>query len=132
TLLAGLIEFGQAARASTYNFDQLVFTGPVLQFGNSTDVVAPLGIGSYAFGGEFRQVGDTLQLTNVLIFCLSPQFGQCGAFNVSFEAHNGIGPVGLLAIDLSLAGALDSASGFGRVCIAQGSIICPANLDGPQ
>ena len=130
-LLAGFIGFGQVARASSYNFDQLVFTSPVLQLGTATDaVIASQTAGQYSFGGEFRQVGDTLSFTNVSIVCVTGQSGQCSAFDVSFEADNGIGPAGLLQVSLSLDGSLDSASGFGRVCVQQETSICPSNLLG--
>jgi hypothetical protein len=132
-LLAGWAGITQVARASTFNFDQLLFTAPVLVFGNSTDVVAPFGsAGQYNFGGEFKQVGDTFAFTNASIICAAGQFGQCSSFDVSFEADNGIGQASQFLLSLSLDGSLDSASGFGRVCIQQETSICPSNLLGTQ
>ncbi len=130
-LLSGLVEFAQVARAATFNFDQFLFTEPKTQFGDSTGVVIlPQTFGQYNFGGTFTQFGDTLAFTNVSLICNGTAGTSCGSFDVAFEADNAnVGP-GFMSVFLSLDGVLDSAIGFGRVCIAQETSICPANLLG--
>ncbi len=130
-LLSGLVEFAPVAHAATFNFDQLLFTAPAPVAGNSTDVIVPFQkAGEYGFGAEFKQVQDTLSLTNVSIICNGAQGTFCGSFDISFEADNTSSFAGFLSVFLSLDGVLDSAIGFGRVCIAQETSICPADLLG--
>jgi hypothetical protein len=131
-VLSGLIEFAAVARAASFNFDQFVFTQPKTQFGNSTGVtIAPQAFGEYTFGGSFMQFGDTLAFTNVSIICNGSPGGSCGSFDVAFEADNANASAGTsLSVFLSLDGFLDSARGFGRMCLAQESTLCPANLLG--